>query len=115
MKFISIYGIEYSLDALDYLKNGQWPGNIRQLKNCIERASVFADHYWISKTDLSQISAFTSRRTAVCSSPTDDSDEKTNIERVLQKMDANRTKTAEKLGISTVTLWRKMKKYNITL
>lgn len=101
---------EFTDEALDYLKSCPWPGNIRQLKNQIERASVFVDHYLISQADLQQISAFTAgevKENAAIPS------KKAELEQALRKANGNRSRTAQALGISTVTLWRRMKKYHM--
>lgn len=104
---------EFTIDALHHLAEVPWPGNIRQLKNCVERASVFVDHYWISQEDLRQIFVFTSGSPQRQQLPNTAADEREKITQALRTTGGNRAQTAEMLGISTVTLWRKMKKFGL--
>jgi DNA-binding NtrC family response regulator len=108
-----------SEDALAALCAYEWPGNIRELRNCIERMVV------LSRSDLLELdnipmnireksSPGISRK--ILSSPSCDLDrnEKMLIIRALEESGGNRTKAAEKLGISRRTLHRKLKTYNLS-
>lgn len=97
-------------DALKLLQSYSWRGNIRELKNVLERASVLTDDDTISTEQLpyeiqSQQSGLTNLSLA--------SVEKNHIQKVLQYTKGNKTKTAEVLGIGLTTLYRKMEEYNI--
>ena len=102
---------EFTQDALEYLKNAAWPGNVRQLKNHVERASVFVDHYRITANDLERILRVSSG--AAFSAASDQAAERERIESALRSAAGNRAAAAELLGISAVTLWRRMKKYDM--
>jgi Nif-specific regulatory protein len=42
----------FSSDALAAMQSYSWPGNIRELKNCVERACVIGKNKWINREDL---------------------------------------------------------------
>lgn len=99
--------------ALEMLANYEWPGNIRELNNVIERAIYIAtgsvldvDHITIPR----QNSGVSSRKGLKTSK---DALEEQLIRNCLQKNNNNKTKAAEELGISRMTLYRKMAKYCI--
>jgi DNA-binding NtrC family response regulator len=103
-----------SADAMSALMNYPWPGNVRELEHAIERAVILANAASIRLRDLPpEISRKPRRR------PVDDTldlqeQERTSIERALERFDGNRRKAAEALNISTVTLWRKMKQLGLS-
>lgn len=102
-----------SVDALDILTNHTWPGNIRELENTIERAVVVAETDEIRKEDLpidiatqyGDVRKFWSLESL----------EKEHILKVLSLVRGNKSKAARLLGLDVTTLWRKLKKYDITV
>jgi len=90
-----------------------WPGNVRELEHAIERAVIVARGTSIKVRELPpEVSQKTQRHS------TDDSldlhsQERAMIERELECFRGNRRQAADALKISTVTLWRKMKKYGL--
>ncbi|MBN2642897.1 MAG: sigma-54-dependent Fis family transcriptional regulator [Victivallales bacterium] len=104
-------------DALELLCAYDWPGNIRELRNCIERMVVLCRGDVLDKNNVPfQISGKGGRKTAIPlaqSSLDIDKNEKLLIVRALEECDGNRTNAAQKLGISRRTLHRKLKIYNI--
>ena len=103
-----------SADAMSALMNYRWPGNVRELEHAIERAVILANAANVRLRDLPPEVTQKSRRR-----PGDDSldlqeQERTSIERALERFDGNRRKAAEALNISTVTLWRKMKQFGLS-
>lgn len=102
-------------EALSAIKVYHWPGNVRQLKNVIERLMIFKKGNEITLDDLPD-EIFKHR--CIKEEPLEyfgleEAEEKT-IKRYLDKNDWNITKTANELGISRVTLRRKMQKYDIS-
>lgn len=122
---------ELSPQALDALCNYHWTGNVRQLRNCLERAVLLADNGKITIKDLPpevvyQLSSPTvsitynspkeSENTNVFHNvaPTALRDvEKQQILGALEKTGWHRGKTADLLGISPSTLYRRLREYNL--
>lgn len=118
---------DISGDALDRLTAYDWPGNVRELKNCIERIMNVVIGDVISVNDIPLISnsvdsTFEERPTnqlTLRESQKSTLDEaisgitKSNLVTALKDAHNNRQIAAKTLGISTTTLWRKMKKYNL--
>ena len=101
------------LDAgcLDYLLNYAWPGNVRELENAIERAAVLCKDDLIlpeylppAVTQTMPLSATTQSTNRTLAQVEND-----YINSVLATTSHNQTRTAAILGISTTTLWRKLK------
>jgi len=112
---IPIKGV--SEKAIRMLSQREWPGNVREIENCVERAVVMCtddvsvldvNHFFLQDkvvTDTqytSQIKDVTLREA-----------EKSLILSTLEKLDHNRTKTAELLGISVRTLRNKINEYRL--
>jgi transcriptional regulator with PAS, ATPase and Fis domain len=89
-----------------------WPGNIRELENVLERAVLVTTANFIRVQD---IPTYISRRVTKQSpqSLTLDEVEKNHIQSVLTITGGNRTKAASILGISRRALYRKILKYNL--
>jgi len=99
-----------SPSALRALMDYDWPGNIRELENVIERACVVCTGKTIEPTDLNltplQVSSGVkdTRRRVI---------DRETILQELKNCGFNQTQAAERLGLHRVTLWRKMKGYGI--
>ncbi|GBE27712.1 transcriptional regulatory protein ZraR [bacterium BMS3Bbin03] len=105
-----IYDI--SPEAMALMKNYTWPGNVRELENAIERAMVIGKPPMIHSKDL----PFAQTSTAAVSQPESDSleaIEKAHISAVLTRTHWNIKRSAEILNIDRVTLYNKIKKYNL--
>ncbi|HHO0104240.1 sigma 54-interacting transcriptional regulator [Klebsiella quasipneumoniae] len=117
--------LTFTADAVNYLQNYDWPGNIRELQAVIYRLIVLLDGNTVNKEVLQQIShlspachqsvSLVSDHTLVA----DESDllkkqEKQLIASVIEKTDGDRTRASAILGISPTTLWRKLKQHNIS-
>ncbi len=104
--------------ALDVLMTYDWPGNVRELEHCIERAIILAEGEeldWESFAHLGPVATGRLRpRRPVAETedlanlPSLDKVERDYIMQVLQATRWNRKRASEILGISTVTLWRKV-------
>jgi two-component system NtrC family response regulator len=92
-----------------------WPGNIRELKNVIERAVILADGRELDESllpyDLQHIQPLKPNQSL--SAFDLDSVEKLHIQRVLNHTHGNRAETARLLNIGVATLYRKLKEYGL--
>jgi DNA-binding NtrC family response regulator len=103
-----------SAEGMTALINYEWPGNVRELEHAIERAAILAHGTTITLRELPpEVSQ--RRKGAPVGDPANlRSQERKLIRRALEQHKGNRKRTAAALNISTVTLWRKMKEYDLT-
>ena len=97
------------------LKQHTWKGNIRELKNSIERSIILCDNE-LTLEDLPselQNAKGESKKVEVLSAFELASAEKLHIQKVLNYTNGNKTKTAELLGIALTTLYRKISEYDL--
>jgi transcriptional regulator with GAF, ATPase, and Fis domain len=102
--------------ALRKLLDHPWPGNIRELRNALEHALVTARDGMIMPADLPVEIRGAGRRGSSRRRPplaVADRRERARLEEALRKAGGNRTKAAELLGMSRVTLWHKIKRLGI--
>ena len=103
-----------SADAMTALMNYRWPGNVRELEHAIERAVILANNPNIRVRDLPPEITQKSRVRVGDDTLDLQEQERVMIERALERFGGNRRKAADALKISTVTLWRKMKRFGIS-
>jgi DNA-binding NtrC family response regulator len=105
--------------ALSWLQDQPWPGNIRQLKQTIERAVLVIDGDRLDVGDLVALSGLEEREarggTALPSpgTMTLDEMEKAMIVKCMGHYEGNVTKVAEALGLSRAALYRRFEKYGL--
>jgi transcriptional regulator with PAS, ATPase and Fis domain len=116
---------ECGVEALDRLLSAPWPGNVREMRNVLERAMILSrgqsaiglEHL---PADLRQrpggggggVAGGGDRRHQALSLA---EVERVHIERTLRHHDGNRTRAAQELGISRATLINKIKVYGLTI
>lgn len=104
--------LNFNKDAMDIMINYNWRGNIRELKNIIERICVFQNDKTVTMEDLPRDfieGAYAIKRTR---NPLEASEVKVILQ-ILTSNNWNILKTANELGISRSTLRRKIKKYEL--
>jgi PAS domain S-box-containing protein len=104
--------------AMTTLSSHSFPGNVRELENAIEHAFVVCTGEIIRREDLPP--HFRGEAAVPLAAPREaesnplDAAEAATIRDALKLYGSNRTRTAQGLGVSRNTLWRKMKKYGIS-
>jgi DNA-binding NtrC family response regulator len=102
--------------AAERLKSYEYPGNIRELENIIQRVlitcreDVIEPHHLEDDIGAETVATFISQEK---SWPTLEDHEKKYILKVLDEVEGKRSKAAEILGIDRVSLWRKIKRYGL--
>jgi two-component system response regulator HydG len=106
--------------ALDLLVRYDWPGNIRELENCIERAVIMAKEEMITPVDFPpQIQKLSGEKEtggfAIPYGISLEAMERELIVKTLAETGGNRTRASEILGINRRTLQNKLKEYGINV
>jgi two-component system, NtrC family, response regulator AtoC len=132
-------GMQVSSAAMKSLMQYEWPGNVRELENCIERAVALGNGRIIDLGDLPPaIAAGTAPSASAADTsplleselgpesvlsearpvapPTTDLEdiERATIQRVFEQVKGDKALAGRMLGISRATLYRKLKRYNIS-
>ena len=99
-----------SEDVMRIFKNYQWPGNVRQLKNVIERAVILEKRGRITARELpEELLSFRGRTEPINSAKTLKEVEFQAIKDILNEYKGNKSKAAKKLGISRKKLYKRLK------
>lgn len=112
---------KFSNDALEILKRYHWPGNIRELKNLVERLAILAPTDVIGPKDIPPpfnkvpeiMGKLESCITAGTFKEAKTNFEKLFIERKLREFNGNISQTSEAIGIERSNLHKKIKAYNL--
>jgi transcriptional regulator with PAS, ATPase and Fis domain len=110
---------EISADAIATLAAWPWPGNIRELKNVIDRSILMAGEGTLSAEALGLGVSVTARKEVVVAPTSNLRDEREAAEKravldALDKTDGNQTKAAALLGVSRRTLVSRLQEYGLT-
>ena len=110
----------FTNDAKNVLLKYDYPGNVRELENAIQRAVTIGEGRQIRREDLPP-AFWTPQFLEARKDGEDPRDawsleeiERDHIARVLARQKGNVTNTARQLGISRTTLWRKMNKFHLS-
>ena len=104
-------------EAMEALFIYPWPGNVRELRNAIEYAFVLCSGNWINKEHLPPKISANGKRPAVNhhrSAASWEEGRKKLID-TLRQVGGNQSEAARILGVSRVTIWKRIKKYGIDL
>jgi DNA-binding NtrC family response regulator len=103
----------FATDAIDRLTAFDWPGNIRQLQNEVQRAVLLSEGSDVAAADLS----ITNVKVGSSENDTNftllEGVERNAIVQTLKETDGNKLETAKRLGIGRQTLYNKIKAYGI--
>lgn len=100
-------------DFLDLLKKHEWKGNIRELKNIIERSLIVSNDSELTAADLPMEFSTNDVKSNDLSALDLATVEKLHIQKVLNHTNNNKSETARLLNIGLSTLYRKLEEYNI--
>jgi DNA-binding NtrC family response regulator len=103
-------------EVMEILLSYEYPGNVRELENIIERAVTLSSGPIIDVTHLSpdlQQRQFQVQRRQKREFLTLEENERDYIAWVVKQVNGNKTRAAEILGIDRVSLWRKLKRYEL--
>ncbi len=104
-------------DLKRYLQEHDWPGNVRQLKNCLESMVVLARGPVLTMRDipsnLENVSLNCHHHVNIPPGTRLDDLEREAVEQALEQHNGNRTRAARALGISVRTLQRKRKAWGL--
>jgi DNA-binding NtrC family response regulator len=118
--FLDEYAQKYEKDiqtlsepALNKLKTYSWPGNVRELQHAVERAVIMTDQNILQPEDFLLTSQAEEEPAMVFDDFNLEEVEKTVIRKALDKHEGNISKTAEELGLTRASLYRRMEKYDL--
>ena len=106
-----------SNDAMRFLTAYSWPGNVRELRSVFEYAFVTCQNSMIQPHHFPAgiLQADAHKKQPPKSALNKKEIKKYQLIDALKKSNGNQSKAADLLGISRVTVWNRMKKYNISL
>ena len=107
--------IGFDSKASQALLNYHWPGNLRQMKNIVKRATLLAQGSFITLLELGTELLETSTVCSASMALRNEETEKEHILEALRQTGNNKSKAAQLLNIDRKTLYNKLKLYNIDL
>lgn len=105
-------GLNFSQEALALIESHPWPGNVREMENCIKRAVIMADGPQITADDLGLSTDKIDEQPINLRQIRDDAEHKAVL-KALARVDGNIAKAAELLGVSRPTLYDIMSRHAI--
>lgn len=104
-----------SAKAIEKLKQHRWDGNLRELRNVIRRATLFAENQEIVEDNLPVLTSLVAKPQEAEDMALQPGDEKEQILAALKKARGNKTVAAKLLQIDRKTLYNKMHLYGMDL
>ena len=104
-------------EAMEALLTYSWPGNVRELRNAIEYAFVLCSGNWINLKHLPPKIAANGKKSPVKrrQSAAAWEVEREKLIQTLRQVGGNQSEAARLLGVSRVTVWKRIKKYGVDL
>jgi transcriptional regulator of acetoin/glycerol metabolism len=104
-------------EAMEAIFAYNWPGNVRELRNAIEYAFVLCPGGYIDREHLPpKVNGFAQRiPTGHRNRAGSWKNERDNLLEVLRQANGNQSEAAKLMGVSRVTIWKRIKKYGINL
>lgn len=107
--------IDITDEAMEYLRRQPFPGNVRELKNLVERAILMSGKSVLTAQDFQLANNISpaSFKPIPTTAMTLDEAERVRIVEAMEKYDGNMTQVAASLGISRQALYRRLEKYGL--
>ena len=105
--------MNFSADALEAIGKHPWPGNVREMENCIKRAVIMADGAQITAEDLGLQDNLEIEEHPINLRQVREEAEYKAMVKVLAKVDGSVAKAAELLGVSRPTLYDLMNRHGL--
>ena len=102
----------FSQEALDAIEAHAWPGNVREMENCIRRAIIMTDGSQIGVVDLG-LQAVSVRPEPLNLRQVRDEAERLAVAKALSRVDGNIAEAAQLLGVSRPTLYDLIKRHGL--
>lgn len=102
-----------SPEAFEKMKCYDWPGNIRELENILEKAIILCEGKFIKPEDILIEGEKNNKKESMSLREMKEEYEKSIIIEALNKFNGEKIKTAKYLGLGRTSLFEKIKKYNI--
>ena len=99
--------------AIKCMQNYDWPGNVRELQHVIEKSVILAEGNKLTKEELCQRTLLDDSKDISFSSYNLDDVEREVINKVLRLKSGNLTHTADVLGLTRASLYRRLRKYQL--
>ena len=103
----------YTPAAAELLRRQDWPGNVRQLQNEVQRAVLMCESKQVDAPDLSLSAARIETQEDDANLTLMEAMERNTILQMLKETGGNKLETAKRLGIGRQTLYNKIKAYGI--
>jgi two-component system response regulator AtoC len=115
---------DLSCEAMRALQAYPWPGNVRELRNALAQAAIFCRRSRIEVADLPEVVCRSGNSRSLVPVQDDGNGnnklhaarkegEQVGLRAALERHGNNRTKAAEELGVSRVTLYKKLREYRL--
>jgi two-component system NtrC family response regulator len=104
--------LHFAPEALAAIENYRWPGNVREMENCIKRAVIMADGSYIAADDLGLPDVGVEEEPINLRQVRDEAEYKAVV-KALARVDGNIVKASELLGISRPTMYDLMARHAI--
>lgn len=118
--FVKMYSKKYKKEAKSVseatyqkLRQYSWPGNVRELQHSVERAVILSDTMELVPGDFLLTREQTAQEELQIEDYNLEEVEKMLLRKALRKHEGNITKTAEELGLSRASLYRRLEKYGL--
>jgi DNA-binding NtrC family response regulator len=102
-----------SADARSFLRKYEFPGNVRELKNLMERINIYCEGTTVNSKDIKPLLPGVSPKSTIALKKAVDNFEKRHIESALAANNGNVAQTARQLGLERSHLYKKMKRLKI--